>query len=546
MKRIFNAIGLMIIFSGLSLQSCKTNIDEMGGDPYAGGKEPLGVLFERLNRPLPSVRPNDVFEVSVRGLMRHKDNLEVFINEETAQVVSLTDSTMEVRVPEQVASGGLKLKINDQIFFGPRVPIQGNVTYDTDYALKNGFNSTVSDILPGTGGNDFWVVGYFNNFENEATNTVFRRNIHKINNLGQSVPAAAGSFFIQKGAEGGIRSMVRLPDGKLMVAGGIYAIENLSKHRYELGGITRLNSEGSIDSVVVELINTTPDKPENALDTVPAFNAYLGYTFSSGFGGMIKLFTTADTGVIAVGNFGVHQSMDYQYSSREAKTYKSTRVNNIIRMKSDGRLDSLFGYNNKGANGAVNGAIETNDGKIVVVGSFTTFNDVAANRIIAFNKDGSVNTSFRIGSGANDVIYSITYNKVNNKIAIAGRFTSYDGKPKAGVVLLNNDGTVDDTFTLGNVDQRIANFAYVMNTGQVLVSGDFIKYNGVNRSRLLILQPNGDALQRYNNIGEFSGIINHVVETTSSMGYPALLIGGSIGLADGRSVGNLFRLEVRN
>src|SRR5690606_31159751 len=102
-------------------------------------KPPVGVVFERLNRPLPGVRPNDVFEVPVRGLLRHEGSVEVLINEEKAQVVSLTDSTMEVRVPEKVASGGMKIKITDQIFFGPRVPIEGNVRVDTDYGVKNGF-----------------------------------------------------------------------------------------------------------------------------------------------------------------------------------------------------------------------------------------------------------------------------------------------------------------------------------------------------------------------------------------------------------------------
>ncbi|WP_162304934.1 DUF5008 domain-containing protein [Sphingobacterium olei] len=547
MKRIFNIIGFVPMILGLMVfQSCKTNQDGFGEDPYAGGREQLGVVFERLNRPLPAVRPDDVFEISVRGLLKHESNVKVFINEELAQVVSLTDSTMEVRVPLTVSSGGLKVKINDQIFFGPRVPIEGNVSFDTDYAVRNGFNSSVNYILPATSGSDLWILGNFTNFENQASATVFRRNIHKINANGESAATTAGSFAVQKGADGGINSMVRLPDGKYMVGGGIYGMENLNNHRYNLGHITRLNSEGSIDSMVLELINTTPERPANAYDTLPAFNAYLGATINSGFGGITALFALPDTSVIAVGNFGVHGYIDYRYSSRESKLYVNTLVNNIVRLKADGRVDSTFGYNNAGANGFVNGAVETNDGKIIVVGSFTSFNAKSANRVVAFNKDGSIHAGFNVGTGANDEIYSITYNKVLNKIALAGRFTSFNGQATRGVVLLNADGSVDNSFVLGDVEQRIPSYAYVMNSGRVLVSGDFVRYNGVHRSKLLILESSGEALQQYNNIGEFSGRINHVIETTSSLGYPALLIGGSIGLADGRVVGNLFRLEVRN
>ncbi|SMG51066.1 DUF5008 domain-containing protein [Sphingobacterium psychroaquaticum] len=547
MKRILNINKIIALVLGVILfHSCKTAVDGFGADPYAGGKEALGVVFERLNRPLPGVRPNDVFEVSVKGLLKYKTNLEVFINEEKSEVVSLTDSTLEVRVPLEVSSGGLKVKINDQVFFGPRVPIEGNVTFDTDYGIKNGFNGSVTQILPGSSGNDFWILGSFTDFQNQASATVFRRNIHKINAMGESVATTAGSFSVQKGAEGIINSMVRLPDGKYMVAGSIFAMENLNKHRYNLKSITRLNSEGSIDSTVVELINTTPEKPLNAYDTLPAFNAYLGATFSSGSGNVTNLFATPDSGVIAVGNFGVHSYIDYKYSSRESKLSVFTAVNNIVRLKADGRVDSLFGYNNVGANGFISGAIETNDGKIVVIGSFTSFNGTARNRIVAFNKNGTINTAFNVGSAANDEIYSITYNKTLNIIALAGRFTTFNGQAKPGVVLLKSDGSIIPAFTLGDVQQRIATYAYVMNTGQVLVTGDFERYDGIKRSKLLILEANGKALQKYNNIGEFGGMINHVIETTSSLGYPALLIGGSIGLADGRAVGGLFKLEVRN
>lgn len=546
MKRNLNIVGIVAGVIGLFfMQSCK-QMGGLGEDPYAGGRDPLGVVFENLNRPLTSVRPGDVFEVTVRGLERHASNVEVFLNEETAEVVSLTDSTLEVRVPAQVSSGGLKIKIKDQIFFGPQVPIEGNLSFDSDYGVKNGFNGPVNYILPDVGGNNYWIVGGFTDFENQASATVFRNNIHKINSLGISVDTAKSSYYPQRGAIGGINTMVRLTDGKYMVGGSLFSWTNLNKHNYPLSRITRLTAAGSIDSVAMELINTTPERPLQAYDTLPAFNAYLGATFDSGVGGVVGLFATPDTGVIAVGNFGVHSYIDYRYSSRDAKQLVYTRVNNIVRLKENGRVDSTFGYNNAGANGFINAAIETNDGKVIAVGSFTTFNGTAANRIVAFTKDGDISSAFNVGSGANDEIYSITYNPTRDKIAIAGRFTSFDGQPVAGVVLLNTDGSVDNTFVLGDLEQRIPTYAYVMNNGRILISGDFVRYNGIHRSRLLILESDGQALQQYNNIGEFSGRINHVIETTSSMGYPALLIGGNFRLADGKSIGHIFKLEVKN
>lgn len=544
MKRHFTISGLIpLLLVFLLVQSCDRNQNLLGEDPYAGGRDPLGIVFERLNRPLPAVRPNDQFEVSVRGLQRHEGNVQVFINEEQAQVVALTDSTMEVRVPEMVSTGGLTVRINNQIFFGPMVRIEGSAAFDTDYGIRNGFNGGVNYILPD--GNNFWMLGNFTNFENQASETVFRRGIHRVNNLGSTVALSDST----KGALGGISSMVRMPDGKFIVGGGLYMMENINDMLFNVSRITRVKSDGLIDSRSVELINTTPERPEMAFDTLPAFNAYLISDFTSGSGGTINgLFAMPDTSVIVVGNFGLHQYIDYTYSSRSSKMMVTTRARHIVRIKENGRVDSTFGYDNAGANGFINGAIETNDGKIVIAGNFTSFNNVSANRIVAFNKDGSINTAFgaSIGIGANDEIYSITYNKNLGKIALAGRFTTFNGQAKPGVVLLNDNGSIDDVFTLGDLEHRIPNYAYVMSSGRVLVTGNFIRYNGIKRSNMLILESNGDALQRYNNLGDFMGTVNHVIETTSSMGHPALLIGGFFQVADGRNVGNIFRLEVRD
>src|SRR5690606_41659075 len=83
--------------------------------------------------------------------------------------------------------------------------------------------------------------------------------------------------------------------------------------------------------------------------------------------------STPDTGVIAVGGFSLHSYVNYTYSSRETKSHFYTEVNNIVRLKSNGRVDSSFAYNNPRANGFVSDAVQLTDGRIIVVGSFTTF-----------------------------------------------------------------------------------------------------------------------------------------------------------------------------
>lgn len=534
MKKIIPiTVQLVMTLGFLVMVACSKKDSGLGEDPYGGGKEPLGVTFENMNRPLASARPNDVITISVRGVGDRLAELEVFVNEEASEVVSVSDSTMDIRLPMQVSTGSIKLKIQEQIFFGPKVTIEGKVSFDTDYGISsNGFNSSVSQILSVSP--NMWIVGSFTDFENQASSTVFRNGIHIVNSAGTSLDESNNQAG--RGAEGGLSSITRLPDGNYIVAGTM-----ASYNRHSVNGLTRIYSNAALDTAVIEVINTTPERPENSWDTLPAFNANL-------YGSIVKVFATPDTGVIAVGSFTNHSYVDYNYSSRETKTHYYTRVNNLVKLRADGRVDSSYSYQNTGANGYINGAIQLNDSRIVLAGSFTTFNNTTANRIVAFNTDGSISTAFsaNIGAGANDEILSITYNPTLNKIALTGRFTSFGGQSKFGVVILNGDGSLDNTFTLGDVEGRLPNYAYVMNNGKVLISGDFIRYNGIHRSKLLILESTGEALQDYNNIGSFSGRVNTVVETTSSMGYPALLIGGSISTADARQVGNIFKLEVRN
>lgn len=525
---------LWLLFLGVT--SCQKDIRSFGEDPYAGGQKPLGISFDRINRPLAAQAPGDIFEVSVRGLAIHRDQVEVFINEQASEIISVTDSTMEVRVPDQVASGGLKVKVGNQLFLGPRVPIEGNVRIDRDFGVVLGYNGAVRDIV--SSGTDFWVVGDFYNFDNEASDLSFRNNIHLLSSQGKTPRNSNGSMDTtvnrtKLGALGGINSMVKLANGQFVVGGSFYSFNN---HR--VSAIARLGVTGALDTMVVDVVNTTPQHPANGKDTVTALNAFFD-------GPIVGMFPTPDNGVIVLGNFDYHNFINYDYSSRESIARVWSNVKHIARIKYDGKLDSTFSYGNSGANGIIHSAIRTNSGKIVAVGSFTTFNGETANRIISFNSDGSIDRNFNVGSGANNEIIDISYNSTRDVIAVAGKFTSFNGIPKSNVVLLNSDGTVVSSFTLGEIDSRSANYAYVLNSGQVLVSGDFKKYNGISRSRILILESDGSALQKFNNMGSFDGVIWTVKETTSSLGRPALLIGGDFSMADDVNIRGLFKLEIK-
>jgi hypothetical protein len=53
------------------------------------------------------------------------------------------------------------------------------------------------------------------------------------------------------------------------------------------------------------------------------------------------------------------------------------------------------------------------DGKIVLGGRFTTFNTYSFNRIVRLNSDGSIDSSFSVGSGF-DNVYALAFNLIIN------------------------------------------------------------------------------------------------------------------------------------
>ena len=133
-----------------------------------------------------------------------------------------------------------------------------------------------------------------------------------------------------------------------------------------------------------------------------------------------------------------------------------------------------------------------------------------------------------------------------NTLALAGTFTNYAGVNNSGVVILNDNGAVDQSFTLGDLDGEFPTYAYKLSNGKILVIGSFLRYNNVRRGGILILEADGTAKQEYNNLGAFSGIPLTLVETTSSLGNPAILLGGLIFSVDGKSVGNIVKIEIKN
>jgi len=123
------------------------------------------------------------------------------------------------------------------------------------------------------------------------------------------------------------------------------------------------------------------------------------------------------------------------------------------------------------------------DGKILVGGFFVSYNDTSQNYITRLNADGSIDTSFNIGTGFYNVVRSIAVQS-DGKILVGGAFTSYDGTPQNRITRLNTDGSLDTTFNIGTgFDSTPASIA-VQSDGKILVGGFFTSYKGTPQNRI--------------------------------------------------------------
>ncbi len=523
-------------------------------DPYAGGKKPLDLTFVSKAIDPDVVNAGDVLSVKVKGLNKYINDFKVYVNEIEAEVLtaSTNDTTLTFKVPLTASTGSMWITSQGQSFFGPIVKVGGKLSVDASWKVINGATnttgiSTIFDIESLPGGN-FFVGGAFNDFELKGTEKLPIGGIAQI--LGDGTYSTSGVSF-GKGAGGAgkmIYSITRIPTGgqagKYIIGGSFTAFNSTRTNRQTLSNVARLNTNGSLDSLILrDVINPKPQETYKNGDTISAFNA--------GVDGMVRKTFVFNEQVYIVGNFNYYRRMYLPNSSYDEKVYDYTRMRQMVRVNMDGTMDSTFHYNKStrqsaaAAGGVILDAMMQADGKLILVGTFSAFNGVPANRIVRLNLDGSVDNSFNVGSGANSEIISIRYNATTNKIVIGGTFTSFNGKTASGVNLLNADGSNVTTFNAQAITGGITNFVGQLNNGKIIVSGSFNKYGDYLRQGFMVLEANGQLAVGYNNTGGFQGNIYDMVENTTSTGSQVILVGDILRF-NSTLPHNLLRLNFSN
>jgi uncharacterized delta-60 repeat protein len=360
-----------------------------------------------------------------------------------------------------------------------------------------------------------------------------------------AVPAGSidTSFTIGTGPNLPVHSIIIQPDGYIIIGGEFTSYNNIIRR-----GIARIDVVGRLDQ---------------------------SFDVGDGFNEQLRALALQPDGRIVIGGFFT--------------TVNGINRNRIARLNKDGTVDTFFNPG-AGADSPIYALAVQSDGRILVGGSFNTFNGVAKPGIVRLNTNGTINTGFDVGSGVDGNVYAIalqndgkiliggnfarvnlmplkgiarlnsngsvdtTFNpglgvegavraivvQPDGKIIIGGSFTNFNGQSVNYIVRLNMDGSVDPTFMPGELGADEAVYAIALQSdGKILVAGSFTRFNGVTRNRITRLNPDGTTDPSINFGEGANGFITALAVQTDRK----IITGGGFTMIDGKPRNHLARLH---
>lgn len=211
-----------------------------------------------------------------------------------------------------------------------------------------------------------------------------------------------------------------------------------------------------------------------------------------------------------------------------------TNWNRIARLNADGNPDPTFNPGT-GANNSVWCITPQSDGKLLVGGNFTSINGTNRNRIARLNADGSLDTTFNPGSGADKYVYSFAV-QTNGKILVGGQFALINGTNRNFVARLNTNGSLDTTFNATFATGTYVTSVVLATNDKVLINGAF---TGVNRPCLARFSADGGLDNTFHPGTTNATYVNSLALQTDGK----LVIGGIFDTIDGTNRNNIARLN---
>ncbi len=343
---------------------------------------------------------------------------------------------------------------------------------------------------------------------------------YNLNNVNSTIPP----FNQNPGANGPVNAVLVQPDGNTLIGGSFSSYNSTNSYN-----IARALANGQADAGFIKNTGLGADQFIDALAVDSSTNIYIGGAFTS-FNGVqrngiarLNFDGTLDNAQFlpGFGADGTVTAIAIQPNGQilvagDFSTFNNTNRNCLVRLNPDGSVDSTFDpgvgpydQNDPGST-AINCLALQPNGQIVIGGDFTTYGGVARNYIARINADGSLDTSFDPGNGANDVVNGVAVN-TNGLVLVVGAFTQLGALgTSAGIARLNADGSLDTTFNVGSGANDVVSAIALQPDGGILVGGTFTSINQTRRVGIARLYGDGslDTTFMDTAYNQFAGLIN--------------------------------------
>jgi uncharacterized delta-60 repeat protein len=360
-----------------------------------------------------------------------------------------------------------------------------NGTFDTTFNISTGFNSAVRTSLIQSDGKVI-VGGQFTQYQGSTSNRIIRLNTDGSNDV---------TFDIGEGFDNEVRIIRKDSKGRLILGGDFnryYVLNILRAVQLDTDG--SIDTSFNIGTGFNSIVYTSVLQSDGKVIVGGQFTLYQGTTrnriarlntdasIDTTFNGVDAGFNGAPLGTSVI------QSDGKIVLGGGFTSYNGVTRNRIARLNTDGTYDTSFDIGT-GFNQTPEAIALQSDGKIIVGGQFTSYQGTSRNRIARLNTDGSYDTSFDIGTGFNNRVIGITIDS-SGKIYVGGEFTVYNGTTSNRIIRLNTDASIDTSFDIANgFNGGVTNISFY--DGKLIVSGGFISYNGITANQIIKLNTDG-------------------------------------------------------
>lgn len=298
------------------------------------------------------------------------------------------------------------------------------------------------------------------------------------------------SFHSVYGANSAVNRVVVQSDGKMVMAGTFTAVNDRKSP-----GIVRLQADGSVDAGFTVSGGPAPAGSIKAVVVQPDGKVMVGGSFSS-FSG------AAYTGLVRLNASGA-VDLSYAPGALAVRAMVLlddgkllvAHPNGVKRYNTDGSVDASFDTSvNTGLRINTNVLVPAPDGKWLVTGWVYSGNAFVRKSLMRLLPDGALDMSFDVGEGDSTYEESQTASvavQPDGRILVGGSFTTFNGIARPYLLRLNADGSIDNTFNTGSGPNGAVNQIILQPDGKILIGGAFSYVNGVLREQLARLNQDG-------------------------------------------------------